>query len=418
LREQFAIWYPRSTDERARFVTDGLVALDTNALLHLYRLTPDVRNDLLALFARLGDRLWIPHQVGEEFHRNRLNVIHDQELAEQKLRTAVDDAMDRLDKAIKGLRDHPAIDRAELQATVTEGFAGIRTYLDKAISGSYLSVQAAMRSDEVLDSVTALFEGKVGVAYSDDRSREIESEARERFKQLIPPGYEDAKKSDNRDCGDYILWRQLLDEASKRKTPVLFVTNDQKEDWYRRVHGLTAGPRLELVKEMQREAGVDFHLQTLALFVDTAPVLLRSQLNEATVTEVSRLDELQQASSMADMASEIAVGSLTADLSGSTQQLGAATRRRGEDVDVHIARIQARRAELQRRLTELKSEYEIYKEGSVQRSDPRSITRAIEARIEATTNLLDEATRRLEDLHATRGDHVSDGGDGVRKELR
>jgi hypothetical protein len=162
LREQFAAWYPRSMEERARFVTDGLVALDANVLLHLYRLTPNVRNDVIALLQAPGDRLWIPHQVGEEFHRNRLNVIHEQELAEQKLRAAINDVADRLDKAINGLRDHPAIDKTELRDVASDGFAAIRTYLDKATSRSYLSIRAAVQSDEVLDSITALLDEKVG----------------------------------------------------------------------------------------------------------------------------------------------------------------------------------------------------------------------------------------------------------------
>jgi hypothetical protein len=337
-----------------------------------------------------------------EFHRNRLTVIHEQEMTEQKLRAAVDDAADRLNKAINGFRDHPAIGKTELRSAVAAGFAEIRTYIDTATSGSYLSVKAAMQSDKVLDSITALLDGKVGAPYPDDRLRDLEAEARERFKQQIPPGYEDAKKDENRDCGDYILWRQLIDEAIRRKIPVLFVTNDQKDDWYRRIHGLTTGPRLELINEMKREADVDFHLQTLALFLDTAPAFLRTPpLKEATVTEVSRLDELNQASSMADTASDMAVRKLTAAGSSSNgQQSAIRTQGGGEDVEVQITRLQARRTELQKRLTELESEIHLYHAADTahQRSDPRSYSRALQARIEATTDLLEEATRRLADL--------------------
>lgn len=401
MRDRFAAWYPRSQDERARFVTDGLVALDTNVLLHLYRLTPEARNDLLSLFEHLEQRLWIPHQVGEEFHKNRLNVIHDQEQVEQKLRNAVNDAADRLGKVINELRDHPAIDKAELQTATTTAFTAIRDYLDKATSDSYLSVRAAMRSDEVLDAVTALFEGKVGSPYSDERLQEVEAEARERYKQLMPPGYEDAKKGENHDCGDYILWRQLLDEAANRKIPVLLITNDQKDDWYRRVHGLTAGPRLELIEEMRRASGVDFHLQTLALFIDTAPTLLSSQLNESTVTEVSRLDEYRQASSMAEKASEMAIRNLPAGAGASASvQAGTSARPRPDGgIDMKITHIQARRTELQRRLSELRSEQEkCDQEGAEYSKDPRSFSRALEARIQATNTLLEEATLRLAEL--------------------
>ena len=49
------------------------------------------------------------------------------------------------------------------------------------------------------------------------------------------------KKEGSQALGDYVLWRQLLDEAAKRKLPVLLVTNDQKEDWYRRCTASLSG---------------------------------------------------------------------------------------------------------------------------------------------------------------------------------
>jgi hypothetical protein len=400
VRDQFSIWYPRTAAEHQRFIADGLVSLDTNVLIHLYRLTPDVRSDILALFRRLGDRLWISHQVGTEFHQNRFNVIKELEETERKLRTAVAEAAARLDNTISGFRDHPAIDKTELRKTVAAGFADIKSYIDEVTRGSYLSVQAAIRSDDVLDSITDLLDGKVGTPYSDERMRELEEEADKRFKELIPPGYEDAKKKDGRRYGDYVLWRQLIDEAVKRKVPVLFVTNDQKDDWYRRVDRFTVGPRHELVTEMQREAGVDFHLQTFALFVDTAPTYLSTALNEATVTEVSRLEEFDQASSMADRASEIAARKLATADSDSDQHSKGMIPAHVEFADMEIARLQARRTELQSRLAELESAIEMSSKSDEpnQPTDPRSYSRALETRIEVTTNLLTNATERLAEL--------------------
>jgi len=252
-----------------------------------------------------------------------------------------------------------------------------------------------------LDSITTLLDGKVGEGYSDDQLRDLEDEEKIRFDHKIPPGYEDAKKDGNRGCGDYILWRQLLDEATRRKVPVLFVTNDQKDDWYRRTHGLTVGPRFELINEMQREAGVDFHIQTLALFVATAPASLRAPLKEATVTEVTRLDELDSSSARADVASDRAARYVPiADTSASGQQRPIVTHGLDEDLDVQVARLQARRSELQSRLSELQSQSKIHREGGTaeEETDPRSYSRAIQARVEVTTNLLEQATRQLADL--------------------
>ena len=52
--------------------------LDTNVLLDMYRYSAGTRNDFFALFEKIADRIWIPHQVGLEFSRNRPGVIAEQ----------------------------------------------------------------------------------------------------------------------------------------------------------------------------------------------------------------------------------------------------------------------------------------------------------------------------------------------------
>lgn len=47
----------------------------------------------------------------------------------------------------------------------------------------------------------------------------------------LPPGYCDSGKADP--TGDYLIFRQLMDEAKERKLPAMFITDDEKSDWYR-----------------------------------------------------------------------------------------------------------------------------------------------------------------------------------------
>lgn len=44
-------------------------------LLSVYRFAPKAREELLSTLRTLGNRVWVPHQVGLEFHRNRLEVM-------------------------------------------------------------------------------------------------------------------------------------------------------------------------------------------------------------------------------------------------------------------------------------------------------------------------------------------------------
>jgi len=401
LREQFGVWYPLSTEDRERFIMEGLVVLDTNVLLNLYRMTAEAREDVLALLRRFGDRLWIPHQVGLEFHRNRLTVIHDQEQTGQKLRAAIIEAGEKIQDAVKSVRDHPVIDRTALAATVNESLARITNYLEQASKEPSLSMKAAMHSDPVLDALTHLFRGKVGMPYSADQTTRVMADAKRRIDERRPPGYADAKKDGDRATGDYVLWRQMLDEAVKRRLPVLFVTNDQKEDWYRRLHGLTIGPRVELVNEMVEEAGVSFHAQTLALFVDTAPSWLSSTIKDITVSEVNRLDEVDRASLRADLASQLAENELERHAFQQVLEREVNRQDFGEEIFSRLARkivrLEARRYDLNLRVAELQAELQAAQkfddEGTS--GDPRSYARAIEARLHASSEMLKEVTGNL-----------------------
>src|SRR6266702_332987 len=160
-----------------------------------------------------------------------------------------------------------------------------------------LSIKTAMDSDPVLDAVTTLLADKTGPAYPPEEMARVEADGMQRIKDKRPPGYADAKKEGSQALGDYVLWRQLLDEAATRKLPVLLVTNDQKEDWYRKLHGITIGPRIELISEMLDEAGVPFHAQTLERFLGSAAPILRS-VKETTVTEVRRIAEADRTAHM------------------------------------------------------------------------------------------------------------------------
>jgi hypothetical protein len=90
MREQFAHFYAPDEDATASAMRTGLVVPDTNVLLGLYKVQRTARRELGAALGKLGDRLWIPHQVGLEFHRNRLSVIAEQEAYFGKTQQEID----------------------------------------------------------------------------------------------------------------------------------------------------------------------------------------------------------------------------------------------------------------------------------------------------------------------------------------
>ena len=55
--------------------TGGILSVDTNVLLDLYRYHEETRNLLLKALEHFGERTWLTNQVAEEFFRNRNSVI-------------------------------------------------------------------------------------------------------------------------------------------------------------------------------------------------------------------------------------------------------------------------------------------------------------------------------------------------------
>ena len=215
-------------EQREQFIREGLVALDANILLDLYRLNSEARQDLLSLLTQLGDRLWVPNQAALEFHRNRFNVIYDQQDIIEKTRKVISESANRLREAVNQLRDHPVMDRRLLGNTIDSAFAQINAYLDEACKEPVLSIETANHEDPILDAITELLSGRVGKAYDTDRMAKVAAEAKKRIQDKRPPGYADAKKEEDKKIGDYVLWRQLMDEASQRKIPTLLLPTTKR----------------------------------------------------------------------------------------------------------------------------------------------------------------------------------------------
>ncbi len=289
LRDQFAPYYTPSQEVVAAAVRTGLVTPDTNVLLAAYRFERQAREELFSAFDKLGDRLWIPHQVALEFHRNRLGVIAQQEAFFGKTREELESAMGSYLAKLRAFANRIAIPQPrsqELERMIRDTHAQVTAQVSRAEEANEVHLDSR-DSDEVLARLETLFEGRVGDPMKPDQLEAARKEAKRRVDQGIPPGYEDKDKADP--SGDYLVWKQLLQEASTRQLPVILITDDRKEDWVRREHGLTLGPRPELCEEMSAEAGVTFHLMRTATFLRHAKDYLSVSVSPETVDQAQEL---------------------------------------------------------------------------------------------------------------------------------
>jgi hypothetical protein len=86
--------------------------------------------------------------------------------------------------------------------------------------------------------------------------------------------------------GDFVIWSQLLKHAHATKVPIVFITDDAKEDWYWTHKGKKLGPRPELRNEMMRTAGVDMYIYTTDNFVKHASAVTKVRADSKVVKEI------------------------------------------------------------------------------------------------------------------------------------
>jgi hypothetical protein len=123
-----------------------------------------------------------------------------------------------------------------------------------------------------VDRITKLFEGKVGPKPTPEAMAAIRKEGEDRYSRRAPPGYKDAKKdgADGDRFGDLIIWKDLISKARSKQRPLIFITDDVKEDWWHVHHGRKLGPRPELFEEFRLAAEQDFHIYELGQFLRVA----------------------------------------------------------------------------------------------------------------------------------------------------
>jgi len=303
VRELFGEYYRPSDKDFSQLWQDGTFVFDTNVLLHFYRYTPSARDELLSIIESLKDRVWLPHQVGLEFSRDRISVILDQ--------NKIFDLTNMFDTFVRDNVENKILQKYRKSGHSFADLEKIREILQQAKQALQEELQKAraqhpdpMEHDQLLDRLDAIFMGRIGSPYSEDEMTDLSKKFEKRYKEKIPPGYKDAKKNNiNKDqedqkddannpaniYGDVLLWFQVIDYAKQEKRPIILVVDDNKEDWWEIRSGKKLGPRIELRREMQKEANVPFYIYDANNFIQKASGYLKAQVSKETIDEVREI---------------------------------------------------------------------------------------------------------------------------------
>jgi len=291
MKKEFIGFYDPTEKEINDAWSKGTFAFDTNTLLNLYRYTDLTRKDFLTALKTIKDKLFLPHQAALEFHSNRVGVIEGIGYSYSNLYKVFENNFEKnLESQINQFKKHPSIVIDNISKLHSEFLKKISTELEKQKK----THPDFKTKDEVLEQLTDLFENATGKEFSKDEIKKLFIEGKDRYAECVPPGFKDLenkrKKGDRHVYGDLIIWKELINYSKKEKKPLIFVTDDRKEDWWTIENGKTIRPREELIKEF-------FDLTSIRILIYNADNFLQfakekklvPQLKDKTIKEVKEV---------------------------------------------------------------------------------------------------------------------------------
>lgn len=298
MRNKLKEYIPLSEKERKEIWKKGMFVLDANVLLNMCRYSKLSSDELIAIIKKHKDNLWLPYQVGIEFFNNRLSVIETIRNGFNTLLKNVGNIENILIDGLqfKNFKNETAHNIEELRKDFKNFSKREETKIKK-----WQKEFENNDKDAILEEILSLYEGKVGDDYDEAKLKALYEEGERRRKESVPPGYADwddkIKRGIRHACGDFIWWKQAIDYAKDNKCDLIIVTDDKKEDWWYKVSGQIISPRVELIREFDKEtSGRRFLLYQTHQFMEMAKELDGAEVSDSSIKEVKEtgtLDYLQ-----------------------------------------------------------------------------------------------------------------------------
>lgn len=261
---------------------DSIYIFDTMVLLVPYFTSKESVQDFKKIFKNLKDKskLLLPARVAREFAKNR-----GQKIAETYNKLI--ESQDRLNKAQISLEKFPIFETNEDYLKLKEVESEISKLKDE-YREKLKKLAEDLKNWKWDDPVSAMYQE----VFTKDVIVEVKLSEKElsenldfRFDHFIPPGYKktDQNKPDG-GIGDLIIWQTTLEIGKDKNSNIVFVTNEEQNDWFYRHQGTAISPKYELLDEFMRYTeGKSISIVNLSTFLQS------QQAKEETVNEVKVL---------------------------------------------------------------------------------------------------------------------------------
>ncbi|MDA2919345.1 PIN-like domain-containing protein [Desulfobacterota bacterium AH_259_B03_O07] len=286
--EEFSAFRDLTEEDLKKITQESIIVLDSSFLLTIYRLPVEIRNELISTLKTLKDRLFVPHFVVIEFNRNRRNVINEQKKKFNEIIELFDNYIDNFNKDLDKLqieKRHSLIDPSKFKKKIEELIDSFKQEIKKIEEKEKEQLEITGQ-DKILEQLEDIIRNNIGEAPKNQEDiNAIYAEAKDRYDKKIPPGFKDFIKEEkednyflfggikyNRSYGDYLIWQQIIHHSKNSSIDsLIFLTDDEKEDWWNSISGQKIGPRIELRDEIKRKAQIEvFNIYTTPNFLTVA----------------------------------------------------------------------------------------------------------------------------------------------------
>lgn len=277
-----------------------LFIFDTNCLLNLYRCEEHTRVEILNVMRAISSRSWIPFQVGFEYQKNRRVTIEESISSLKKIKSELEGIYTKniLGGVKKQLNNALNEDVIALQDNLKKS---INEFIKEKIDSRIKNKESISNHDFIRESIDSIINDNIGCVPTQERINEIDKDGEIRYANKIPPGFRDVNKKDisyfadikfQNKYGDLYLWKEIIDKSkSGHIKNVIFISDDNKEDWWFTHSGKTHGPLESLKTEICINADIkNFKLINQLTFLHEAKKYLTDvEVSEASLKEVEEL---------------------------------------------------------------------------------------------------------------------------------
>ncbi len=287
------------TEEEFKFLwEEAHFVIDTNILINFLKYTSqESYSTFLKLLEKVksDNRLYIPHQVALEYLYNYRDNMDKQEKGINDLVEKLSGTKEVVNKYILQVKsEHPYI-----KDDVFKFYLQNIEYTNKVLEQKREELMSELPDMGAIHlRILNLMEGIVGNPFEQEKIDEIELKGKDRYEKEIPPGWMDKKEKNdkfryygdlkyNQQFGDLIVWMQILDYAEEKNVPVIFVTEDNKEDWWNKKPGKILGPQPFLIQEFYNRTNKLFYMYKAVNFVKYAVKYLEMEITEKSIADIS-----------------------------------------------------------------------------------------------------------------------------------